>query len=68
MMLTNDEYRTAAQRLYGQPGVSVAPHASAQRVNGGSFIEMTVWVQDAAAAAIRQEREFNARPSVKPTT
>ena len=50
MMLTNDEYRTAAQRLYGQPGVSVAPHASAQRVNGGSFIEMTVWVQDAAAA------------------
>lgn len=58
---TDDEYKTAAKRHHGEPGVSVSQWGSVQRCEGGVFVELIAWVPDNEAEAIRMEREFNAR-------
>ena len=56
---TDDEFRTAAGRMHGDLGISVPPHGSMQRCDGGAFVELVLWVSDDEAEAIRMEREFN---------
>jgi len=56
---TDEEFRTAAGRMHGDSGISVSPHGSMHRCDGGAFVELVLWVPDAEAEAIRMEREFN---------
>ena len=58
---SDDIYREAAKRMYGQPVVAtVSPWAPVMRASGGAFIEIQVWVPEAEATAILEERAFNA--------
>ena len=66
MSYSDDEFRTAAKRLHGEPSMSVSPWAAVQRCSGGAFVELTLWVPDDEAAAIRSEREFNSDRPVHP--
>jgi len=45
--------------MHGDLGISVPPHGSMQRCDGGAFVELVLWVSDDEAEAIRMEREFN---------
>lgn len=58
---TDEEFRTAAKRCFGEPGVSVSQWGSVQRCEGGAFVELMAWIPDNEAEAIRLEREFNNR-------
>lgn len=68
MTYSDEEYRAAGIRMYGGEHVSVSQWASVQRVSGsgGAFVELTVWVPDDEAEAIRMEREFNRGRPVHP--
>ena len=61
---SDEEFRTAAGRMHGDPGMSVPPHGSLQRCDGGAFVDLVLWVPDDEADAIRMEREFNSGRSV----
>lgn len=64
---TDEEFRVAAKRRHGEPGVSVLQYAAVQRCGSGAFVELTVWVPDDAVEVIRMEQEFNSGRSVHPT-
>ena len=55
----DNSFREAARRRRPSPEMSVMPYAPVQRVDGGAFVEMQVWVPDADAGAIDEERAFN---------
>lgn len=64
-MYQDDEYREAARRMHGSPGVTVSPHAIVSQALGGAYVELRLWVPDAEAEAIVRERDFNAGRRIK---
>lgn len=66
MTYSDEEYRAAGLRAYGGEHVSVSQRAAVQRAAGGAFVDLTVWVPDDEAEAIRMEREFNGGRPVHP--
>lgn len=51
--LSDQQYRDAADRMYGGPLVSVSRWGAIHRMSdGGAFVEMTVWVPDTAVDVV----------------
>lgn len=67
MMMNNrryrdDEYRRAARRLHAEPEFDVPRHGGLYYVDGGAYVELLLWVPDAAVEVLRREDEINAQP------
>ena len=41
-----ETYRSAARRIFGMKDLIVPRHGNVQMVEGGAFVEATIWVAD----------------------